>query len=77
MIIEIESVYGDKLLHGKRMTLSEMNILMQNILEVADEKNFHSVFIVRTGCEEIIYTSGVLVDFVIDLDTHNIYKPSY
>lgn len=77
MIVEIESVYGDSLLHGRKMTLSEIDKMMKEVLNVASEKEFIEVFCNKTGCEVLGYQSDVYVDYIIDLDTHIVYKPRY
>lgn len=77
MIVEIESVYGDSLLHGRKMTLSEIKNLTNKVLNMVSEQEFIEVFCNKTGCEVLDYQSDVNVDYIIDLDTHKIYKPRY
>lgn len=77
MIIEIESVYGDSLLHGRKMTLSEIDKIMKDVLNVVSEQEFIEVFCNRTDCEVLGYRSDVYVDYIIDLDTYTVYKPRY
>lgn len=78
MLVEIESIYGNKLLHGKRIQLSEMKSQLKNLFTDVDEKDFVSIACARLGFEELPYNDKTQkVDYVIDLSTHKIYKPQY
>ena len=77
MIIEIESVYGDSLLHGRKMTSSEIDKVMKDVLNVVSEKEFIEVFCTKLGYEKFDYQEEIQVDYVIDIDTHKVYKPRY
>lgn len=77
MLIEIESFYGDKLLHGRKIEFSELKEATQNIIDSANEKDFCALFCAQFGFEEITYSDGQKVDYVIDLDTHLIHRPKY
>lgn len=78
MLVEIESIYGNKLLHGKRTRLSEMKSRLKNLFADVDEKDFVPIACARLGFEEIPYDDKTQkVDYVIDLSTHRIYKPQY
>lgn len=77
MLIEVESVYGDKLIHGKRMEISEICFHMNRILATTDEKDFVAIFCKRTKYEAVEYDLYANVDYVIDLDIHKVYKPRY
>ena len=77
MLIELESVYGDKIIHGKHLTKNELQSAMKEILENSAETDFLSVFCSRFGYEELPYTDAVQVDYIIDLDTHLLINPQY
>lgn len=77
MLIEIESVYGNKLLHGEKNEFSEINLQLQNLLASVNEKDFVPVFCAALNFEELPYDEEQQVDYVIDLDTHKMYKPKY
>lgn len=77
MLVEIESVYGNRLLHGKRIKLSEIKLLLENLFEIVDEKDFVAISCARLGFEELPYDEKQDVDYVIDLSTYKIYKPQY
>lgn len=76
MLIEIESVYGDKVLHGKALTLNVLRDCVNTILEQIDEKDFSSAFCARLNYEEISCIDTD-VDYIIDLDTRLVYAPKY
>ena len=75
MIIEIESVYGDSLLYGRKMTLSDIDKVMKDVLNVVSEQEFIEVFCTKSGYEKFDYQEEIRVDYVIDIDTHKVYKP--
>lgn len=75
MLIELESVYGDRLIHGSHLDKNELQNTIKNILQTVSEKDFLSVFCARYGYEEIPYSDAVQVDYTIDLDTHMLIKP--
>ena len=77
MLIELESVYGDKLIHGSHLNGNELQNAIKEILQTVSEKEFFSVFCARYGYEELPYSSAVRVDYIIDLDTHLLIKPKY
>ena len=77
MLIELESVDGDKLIHGSRLKRNELQNAIKEILQIVSETDFLSVFCARYGYEELPYSSTVRVDYVIDLDTHLLIKPTY
>ena len=77
MLIEIESVYGDTLLHGKILPPAELTAQVKRILFAVGEEDFVSVFCARCQYEIIPHSSDHPVDYVIDLDTHLIYSPSH
>jgi len=77
MIIEIESVYGDKLLHGKKMTENVLNDIVKQLILLVGERDFISAFCSRYGYEEIPYSHEISVDYTVDLDTHLIRRPKY
>ncbi len=77
MLIEIESAYGDKLIHGSRLDSEELHNALKEILQTVSEKDFPSVFCARYGYEELPYSNTVHVEYTIDLDTHLLIKPKY
>ena len=77
MLIELESVYGDKIIRGKQLTQNELQSAIKEILENSSERDFISVFCLRFGYEELLYTDSVQVDYRIDLDSHSLIKPQY
>ena len=76
MLIELESVYGDKIIQGKHLTPNELQSAIKEILENSSETDFISVFCSRFGYEELPYIP-IQVDYRIDLDTHLLIKPQY
>ena len=77
MILEIESFYGDRLLHGKHMRESELRARVKELLPLVSDREFPFAFCMRYGYEIIPYDPAVRVDYVIDLDIDHIYKPYY
>ena len=77
MLIEIESVYGDKKMLGKHLNRSELQDALNEILRTVDERDFSAVFCARYGYEELSCPDPSRVDYVIDLDTHLIIRPRY
>jgi len=77
MIIEIESVYGDCYLHGKTISINDLNKQLKNVLLDVDEKGFVTLFCSRFGYEILQVDEIHEIEFSIDLDTHKIYKPHY
>lgn len=77
MLIEIESTFGDTLLHGKCLPAAELKSQVKHILFEAGEEGFISVFCARCQYEVLPDLSNEPVDYVIDLDTHLIYAPTY
>ena len=75
MLIELESVYGDKLIHGGHLRREELQNAIKDILQTVTEKDFPTAFCARYGYEELPYTGIDCVDYVIDLDTHLVMKP--
>lgn len=73
MIIEIETYYGDCYLFGENMSLSELKEQTNSILNEVTESDFVSIFCARCNLEKLDNYNG-FVDYVIDLDTHKIYK---
>lgn len=77
MLIEIESVYGDKIVHGRHLSINELKSAMEEIFEITNEKDFTSAFCSHFQYKEIPYSNDVRVDYRIDLDTHLLFKPEY
>ena len=55
MLVEIESIYGNKLLHRKRIKLSEMKSRLKSLFADVDEKGFVLIACARLGFEELPY----------------------
>ena len=73
MLIEIESVYGDKIICGRYLNIDEVENAMKEILEIVNEKDFTPVFCSRFQYEVIPYSNDIRVDYRIDLDTHLLF----
>ena len=72
MIIEIESAYGDKLIYGKHLDKCELQKAVKDILQGVNEEGFELIFCGRYGYEVIPYSDDIVVDYIIDLDTHRV-----
>ncbi len=70
MIIEIESIYGDTLLHGKRLEKAELIKAVKELLASGGERDFVSAFCARYGYEAIPYDERLIPCYTIDTDTH-------
>lgn len=77
MILEIESVYGDAVIHGKRFSESELRAKIKEVLSVVGERDFPRAFCMRFGYEPVTAADGVDVDYTVDLDTHLVVKHIY
>lgn len=77
MLIELESVYGDKLIHGSHLDKDELQNAITEIPQTVTEKEFLCTFCARYGYEELPYSNAVRVDYIIDLDTHLLIKAQY
>ena len=77
MILYIESVYGDVLLHGKSMEESELRRRTNERLKLVSAKDFLSSFCMRYDFEELPFDPHMKVDYIVDLDTNWVYKPIY
>lgn len=74
MILEIESAYGDLLLHGKNITEVELRASVKELLTLVNEENFPAAFCLRHNFEPLPYDSDIQANFTIDLDTHWVIK---
>lgn len=74
MIIEIEAYFGDYYLFGGSMSFLELEKRTSHILNKVTECDFVSIFCARYHFEQLDSYHG-FVDYVIDLDTHKVYKP--
>ncbi len=77
MILEIESVYSDAILHGKTFNGDELRAIVKELLTHFDESEFVSIFCSRYDYEILPYDKDIPVDYIIDLDTHLVIKPKY
>ncbi|MCM1325520.1 MAG: hypothetical protein NC094_00270 [Bacteroidales bacterium] len=73
MVIEMEAYYGDCYLFGKNMSLPELKEQTNSIWNEVTESDFVSIFCARCNFEKLDSYNG-LVDYVIDLDTHQILR---
>ncbi len=73
MLIEIESYKGNRLLHGKKLKISEIKAFLKEIGTVEDEI---SLFCTRFAYEELPYDPNIQVDLCIDLDTFLVIVPT-
>lgn len=53
MLIELESVYGDKILFGKHMSEKDLQTAMAKLLKIVDEQEFSATKRTPTGFEKI------------------------
>lgn len=77
MLIELESVYGDKIIHGRHLERLELKNTISELLRTVDEREFPSILCSRYGYEEVPYSDNIRVDYIIDLDAHLLIKPKY
>lgn len=77
MLIELESAYGDKLIHGSHLDRDELQNALKEILQTVTEKDFLSAFCARYGYEELPYSNTIRGDYILDLDAHLLIKPKY
>ena len=77
MVIEIESIYGNKLLHGKKKEFEQIKCALTDNSEMISMEEFLNGILFRFGYEELPYDESVEVDYVLDLDIGKIYKPKY
>ncbi len=75
MILYIESVYGDTLLHGKPFGEADLRTKVQKLLTLVREEEITSAFCSRYDYETVPFDPFLKADYVIDLDTHLVYKP--
>ena len=47
MLIEIESVYGDKIIHGRHLDMNKLKSAIDEILKTVNEENFVFAFCSR------------------------------
>ncbi len=74
MLIEIESFYGNHLLHGKKLKVSEVKAFIKSMGGIDDPV---SLFCARFAYEELPYREDIRVDLTIDLDTHRVIVWEY
>ena len=74
MMIEIESVFGDVIVHGERCNENELRKRVKYILSLASEAEFTNSFCMRFGYERLSCTEQTEIDFRIDLDTHMVMR---
>ena len=69
MLIEIEFYFGNHVLHGRKLKISEIKAFMN---EIADARDFVPLFCARFGYEELPYDPYLHFDLTVDLDTARI-----
>lgn len=79
MIIEIESYLGDYIIEGKGHTKAELEEMLKNIVNEENYKNcgFVKLFCQRYSFKLLKRNEKTKSDYVIDLDTYQIYKLKY
>lgn len=77
MLVEIESYMGDCLIFGKRCSENELRQRMKKVLEAAETEEFTAIFCRIYQFDQYPLSEEIEVDFVIDLDTHQVYAPKY
>ena len=77
MLIEIESAYGDQIISGKMMDENALKNIVTELLAGGEAQAFVAAFCARCGYKATESAGGVPVDYIIDLDTHLIIKPTY
>ena len=77
MIIEIESYYGNTLISGKVRNIGQLKNRMMKIINEVGADNFVDFFCIQFGFNVYPYDEHIIVDYVIDLDTYQVYKPIY
>ena len=74
MLIEIESVYEDAIIHGKSLSRQELQTITKELITEVGEENFINTFCLRFNYEKLTHNSNIHSDYIIDLDTHIIKK---
>lgn len=77
MIIEVESYYGNTLISGKVRNIGQLKNRMMKIIKEFGTENFVDFFYIQFGFNVYPYDEYIIVDYVIDLDTYQVYKPTY
>jgi hypothetical protein len=77
MFIFIESYLGDRLISGKKCTEKELREKFMKAVKAMKTEDFTNFFCRMFQFNEIPMDKDVQVDFMIDLDTHLVYKPQY
>ncbi|KES14885.1 Aldo/keto reductase family [Gilliamella apicola SCGC AB-598-I20] len=77
MIIEVESYCGNTLISGKVRNIGQLKNRMMKIIKEFGTDNFVDFFCVQFGFNVYPYDEYIIADYVIDLDTYQVYKPTY
>jgi len=77
MLVCIENFFGDTLISGKKCAEKELREKFNTVIKLTNAEDFTRLFCCRFHFNELPYTEDVQVDFVIDLDTHLVYKPRF
>jgi hypothetical protein len=77
LLVEIESIWGNKILSGKKCSKIELWQKMNDALKFTGTEEFTAIFCRMFLFEEINFSDNVRVDFIIDLDTHLVFAPKY
>jgi len=77
MLVYIESMWGDRLISGKKCTETELREKFKKVIEIGEIDNFTELFCRMFEFEEYPMPEHIEVDFVIDLDINKIYAPRH
>ena len=77
MLIYIESLWGDRIISGKKCTEKELKEKFKKVIKIVEAEDFTALFCRMFNFEEYFLDEDIQIDFVIDLDTHLIYTPHY
>lgn len=75
MIVYIESLWGDRLISGKKCTEKELREKFEKVIKIAEKDNFTELFCRIFKFDEYPLLEDIEADFVIDLDINKIYAP--
>jgi len=77
MLIYIESFWGDRLISGKKCTENEVRKKFKEAVKITETADFTALFCRIFQFDEYPLAKDIQVDFIIDLDTHLVYRPHY
>ena len=77
MLVYVESYWGDKLITGKKCTENELRKKFKKAVVITQTEEFTALFCRMFHFDELPLDKDIKVDYIIDLDTHLVYAPSY